>query len=137
MLCPLLMIILNFSSILKILILFFLIIKTCINGKYHNLYVAELIQPDYPYCYSSNLKHNVHDTSNMRFITADASHPVIIRLNKKQRVLCNACLKRSMAQSNLINKGCYISNTSKRKILSALTEDRSMISIPRECIRLQ
>ena len=25
-----------------------------------------------------------------------------------------------MAQSKLINKGCYISNTSKRKILSAL-----------------
>lgn len=37
-----------------------------------------------------------------------------------------------MAQSNLINKGCYISNTSKRKILSALTEDRSMTSIARE-----
>ena len=34
-----------------------------------------------------------------------------------------------MAQSKLINKGCYISNTSKRKILSALTEDRSMTGI--------
>ena len=34
-----------------------------------------------------------------------------------------------MAQSKLINKGCYISNTSKRKILSALTEDRSMTCI--------
>lgn len=63
-----------------------------------------------------------------RLGTADASHPVTIRL-KKQRVLCNDCLKRSMAQSKLINKGCYISNTSKRKILSALTEDRSMTSI--------
>ena len=39
------------------------------------------------------------------------------------------CLKRSMAQSKLINKGCYISNTSKRKILSALTEDRSMTCV--------
>ena len=37
-----------------------------------------------------------------------------------------------MAQYNLINKSCYISNTSKRKILSALTEDRSMTSIARE-----
>ena len=37
-----------------------------------------------------------------------------------------------MAQSNLINKSCYISNTSKRKILSALTEDRSMTSIARK-----
>src|SRR5699024_6194333 len=34
--------------------------------------------------------------------------------------------------SKLINKGCYISNTSKRKILSVLTEDRSMTSIARE-----
>ena len=102
--------------------------KKCINGKYHNLYVAELIQAYCPYCHSSNLKHNGHYTSNVRFITADASHPVTIRL-KKQRVLCNDCLKRSMAQSKLINKGCYISNTSKRKILSALTEDRSMTCI--------
>ena len=67
----------------------------------------------------------------MCWITADASHPVTIRL-KNQRVLCNDCLKRSIAQSKLINKGCYISNTSKRKILSALTEDRSMTSIARE-----
>ena len=37
-----------------------------------------------------------------------------------------------MAHFNLINKGCYISNTSKRKILSALTEDRSRTSIARE-----
>lgn len=37
-----------------------------------------------------------------------------------------------MAQSNLINKGCYISNTSKRKILSALIEDCSMTSIAGE-----
>src|SRR5699024_1645931 len=112
------MIVLNFSSILKILILFFLIIlKKCSNGKYHNLYVAELIQPHCPYCHSSNLKNNDHYTSNVRFIT---NYPIIIRL-KKQLVLCNVCLKRSMAQSNLINKGCYISNTSKRKILSDLT----------------
>ncbi len=114
------MIVLNFISILKILILFFSdYFKKCINAKYHNPYVADLIQPLCPYCHSFNLKHNGHYTSNVRFITADASHPVIIRL-KKQHVLCNACLKRSMAQSNLINKGCYISNTSKRKILSAL-----------------
>ena len=37
-----------------------------------------------------------------------------------------------MSQSNLINKGCYISNTSKRKILSVLTEDCSMTSIARK-----
>lgn len=37
-----------------------------------------------------------------------------------------------MAQSNLVNKYCHISNNSKRKVLAALTEDRSMTSIARE-----
>ena len=105
--------------------------KKYINGKYHSVYQAELIQPSCPFCHSTNLKHNGHYTSNVCFITADASHPVIIRLNK-QRVLCNDCLKRSMAQSNLVNKYCHISNASKRKVLAALTEDRSMTSIARE-----
>ena len=65
------------------------------------------------------------------FIKTDASHPVTIRL-RKQRVLCNYCLKRSMAQSDRVNQYCYISNSSKRKVLAALTEDRSMTSIARE-----
>ena len=33
--------------------------KKCINGKYHNIYVAKLIQPHCPYCRSTNLKHMV------------------------------------------------------------------------------
>lgn len=37
-----------------------------------------------------------------------------------------------MAQSNLVNKQCHISNSSKRKVLAVLTEDRSMTSIARE-----
>lgn len=37
-----------------------------------------------------------------------------------------------MAQSKLVDKYCCISNDSKRKVLSALTEDRSMTSIARE-----
>ena len=105
--------------------------KKYINGKYHSVYQAELIQPSCPFCHSTNLKHNGHYTSNVRFITADASHPAIIRLNK-QRVLCNDCPKRSMAQSSLVNKYCHISNASKRKVLAALTENRSMTSIARE-----
>ncbi|AFR22249.1 transposase [Lactobacillus helveticus R0052] len=38
----------------------------------------------------------------------------------------------SMAQSELVNKYCSISNASKLKVLSALTEDRSMTSIASE-----
>lgn len=88
MLCPLLMIVLNFISIFKILILFFSdYFKKYINGEYHNLYVVERIQPHWPYCLSSNRKHNGHYTSNVRFITADASHPVIIRFKKTARFM--------------------------------------------------
>lgn len=102
-----------------------------INGKAHKIYLAELVQPACPFCGSLNLKHNGHYISNIHYITADASYPVIIRL-KKQRVICNDCHKNSMAQSSLVNKYCHISNTSKRKVLAALTEDRSMTSIARE-----
>src|SRR5699024_11593153 len=73
-------------------------------------------------------KYTYNTPINMYRNKANTNQQVINRL-KKQRVVCNARLKRSMAQSNLINKGCYISNTSKRKILSALTEDRSMTCI--------
>lgn len=95
------------------------------------IYVAELIQPACPYCGANDLLHNGHLITNIRYITANASQPVIIRL-AKQRVKCRNCDRRSMAQSNIINKYCSISNASKLKVLSALTEDRSMTSIARE-----
>ncbi len=44
--------------------------KKLINGKYHNLYLAELIQPHCPYCHSSNLKHNGHYTSKRKILSA-------------------------------------------------------------------
>ncbi|GAA2860466.1 hypothetical protein GCM10019817_01810 [Lactobacillus intestinalis] len=99
--------------------------KKFINGKFHKVYLTELVQSACPYCHSNNLKHNGHYTSNVRFIIADASKPITIRL-RKQRVLCNECLKRSMVQSSLVNKYCHISNASKRKVL---TENRSMTDI--------
>ncbi|WP_212781461.1 ISL3 family transposase, partial [Lactobacillus corticis] len=102
-----------------------------IKGKKAKVFNAELIQPACPHCGSVDIKHNGHYISNIRYITANASQPVIIRLSK-QRVLCNDCGERSMAKSDLINKYCCISNISKRKIISALTEDRSMTSIARE-----
>ena len=98
-----------------------------LNGTKYKIYEAELIQPACPFCGSVSLIHNGHLKIHVRYITANASVPVLIRLFK-QRIKCCDCSKRSMAQSSLIN----ISNTSKLKILSALTEDRSMTSIARE-----
>ncbi|BAQ56586.1 transposase [Lactobacillus acetotolerans] len=102
-----------------------------VQMKKHKIYEAELIQPACPYCGSLALLHNGHLITNIRYLTANASHPVTIRL-AKQRVRCRDCSRWSMAQSELASKYCSISNASKLKILSALTEDRSMTSIARE-----
>lgn len=126
------MIILDLLLILKTTTLFLKIIFIKIlNGTKYKIYEAELIQPACPFCGSVSLIHNGHLKIHVRYITANASVPVLIRLFK-QRIKCRDCSKRSMAQSSLINKYCCISNTSKLKILSALTEDRSMTSIARE-----
>ena len=53
-----------------------------INDKIYNIYLAKLIQPTCPYCRSTNLKHNGYYVPNVRFITADASKPLTIRLRK-------------------------------------------------------
>ncbi len=97
----------------------------------HKIYEAELIQPACPFCGSLALLHNGHLITNIHYPTANASLPVIIRL-AKQRVKCRACDHWSMAQSELVNKYCSISNASKLKVLSALTEDHSMTSIASE-----
>ena len=82
----------------------------------HKIYEAELIQPACPYCGSLALLHNGHLITNIRYLTANASHPVTIRL-AKQRVRCRDCSRWSMAQSELASKYCSISNASKLKIL--------------------
>ena len=66
------------------------------------IYEAELIQPACHFCGSVALIHNGHLKTNIRYITANASYPVTIRL-LKQRVKCRDCSKRSMAQSSLVN----------------------------------
>lgn len=101
------------------------------DGLKYKIYTAKLIQPACSFCGSVNLIHNGHLKTNIHYITANASQPIVIRL-LKQRVKCRDCSKGSMAQSSLVNKYCCISNKSKLKILSALTEDRSMTSITRE-----
>lgn len=101
------------------------------HGIKQKIYQAVLIQPACPYCGSVSLVHNGRLKTEIRYLIANASRPVIIRL-LKQRVLCRDCKKRSMAQSHLADKYCCISNASKLKVLSALTEDRSMTSIARE-----
>ena len=61
-----------------------------VQMKKHKIYEAELIQPACPYCGSLALLHNGHLVTNIRYLTANASHPATIRL-AKQRVRCRDC----------------------------------------------
>ena len=82
-------------------------------------------------CGSTNIVHNGHLYSNVRYPALDASLPVFIRV-AKQRVICRDCHMNSMAETELVEKYCCISNATKRKIIGSLTEDRSMKSIARQ-----
>ena len=80
---------------------------------------------------STNIVHNGHLYSNVRYPALDASLPVFIRV-AKQRVICRDCHMNSMAETELVEKYCCISNATKRKIIGSLTEDWSMKSIARQ-----
>ena len=82
-------------------------------------------------CGSTNIVHNGHLYSNVRYPALDASLPVFIRV-AKQRVICRDCHMNSMAETELVEKYCCISNATKRKIIGSLTEDWSMKSIARQ-----
>lgn len=79
-------------------------------------------------CGSDHIWHNGHSYSKVRCLALDASLPVFIRI-AKERVVCQDCHRNSMAETDLVNKHWHISNPVKRKIISALTEDRSMKGI--------
>ena len=81
-------------------------------------------------CGSTNIVHNGHLYSNVRYPALDASLPVFIRV-AKQRVICRDCHMNSMAETELVEKYCCISNATKRKIIGSLTEDWSMKRIAR------
>lgn len=106
---------------MKILFLKIIFYKS-IKLQKHKIYETELIQLACAFYGSVELLHNGHLITNIHYPTANASLPVIIRL-AKQRVKCRDCDRWSMAQSELVNKYCSISNASKLKVLSALTED--------------
>ena len=82
-------------------------------------------------CGSTNIVHNGHLYSNVRYPALDASLPVFIRV-AKQRVICRDCHMNSMAETELVEKYFCISNATKRKIIGSLTEDWSMKSIARQ-----
>ena len=104
-------------------------------GKFHNhdakFYTATALLDHCLNCGSNNIVHNGHAFSYVRYPALDASMPVIIKL-AKQRIICRDCHANSMANTNLVDKYCCISNATKRKAISSLTEDWSVKSIARQ-----
>ena len=69
----------------------------------HKIYEAELIQPVCPFCGFLDLLHNGHLITNIHYLTANASLPVIImsRLYLAQSELISKyCLSYSQIQSS-------------------------------------
>ena len=98
------------------------------RGREAKFYHAVLHLDHCLVCGSDHIWHNGHSYSNLRYLALDASLPVFIRI-AKERIICQDCHHNSMAETNLVNKYCHISNPVKRKIISALTEDMSMKNI--------
>ena len=122
----------KFSLNIKDPLLEFLDIST---GKYRNReakFYHAIVHLDHCLnCGSDNIVHNGHLYSNVRYPALDASLPVFIRI-AKERIICRNCQTNSMAQTELVDKYCCISNATKRKIIGSLTEDWSMKSIARQ-----
>ena len=98
-------------------------------GKYRGREAKFVLHLDHCLvCGADHILHNGHSYSNLRYLALDASLPVFIRI-AKERIICQDCHHNSMAETNLVNKYCHISNPVKRKIISALTEDMSMKNI--------
>ena len=76
-----------------------------VNGKISKIYEAKLHLglDTFLECGSNEIIKFGYYTSQITFLTTDASHPVYIRLHK-QRLRCKHCLKTIMAQSeDLVN----------------------------------
>lgn len=101
------------------------------DGIKHQVYKAVLDIDKCAKCNSTNFLKNGYYTSEIHYITANASLPVRIILNKR-RIICRSCGANSMASTSLVDKSCHISNAIKQKATAALTEDRSMTSIATE-----
>lgn len=96
-----------------------------------SIWVAKLEYSKCHDCESDDIVYNGYKTVDVPFITANASHPIIIRI-KKHGFYCRNCQRYYQPKTELLEKYCHISNAVKLKILDALTEDRSMTSIARE-----
>lgn len=93
-----------------------------------NLTLSQTICPK---CHQACLVKNGHFTTNVKFITDDASHPVILRLHK-QRLRCKNCHSTLMAQSKIVHKHYHIASKVRAKAIMSLQDDRTLSCIAKD-----
>lgn len=84
-----------------------------------------------PICHQATLVKYGYSTVNTKFTTDDASHPILLRINK-QRVQCKSCHKTQMAQTSVVRKHYHIANKVKSKVIMSLQDDRTIDCIARD-----
>lgn len=82
-------------------------------------------------CHQTCLVKNGHFTTNVKFTTDDASHPVLLRIHK-QRLRCKNCHSTCMAQSSIVHKYCHIANKVRSKAIMCLQDDRTLSCIAKD-----
>lgn len=82
-------------------------------------------------CHRACLVKNGHFTTNVKFTTDDASHPVVLRIHK-QRLRCKNCHSTYMAQSKIVHKYCHIANKVRTKAIMSLQDDRTLSCIAKD-----
>lgn len=90
--------------------------------------IVKIHQERCDYCGFSSFSHNGHYVSRVTYLTANASEPVYLELHK-ERLICKNCGRSFMATSNIVDKNCCISKTTRQKILMNLQDDRTQTSI--------
>lgn len=81
-----------------------------------------------PQCGFDRLNHNGHYVSRVSYPAANASEPVYLELHK-ERLICKKCGSSVMANTDLVNKYCNISQATRQKIFMHLQDDRTQASI--------
>ncbi|WP_101774033.1 ISL3 family transposase [Peptostreptococcus faecalis] len=86
--------------------------------------IITYIPSHFPHCKIENKNHNIVKNGNQIvkiLLNRTCDNPVMIHA-KKQRFFCKNCKKTFMAETNLTNKGCFISNNVKKSIIDNLSE---------------
>lgn len=92
------------------------------DTTYNIIFAMLSYSPDFcPHCGSANdssiIKYGFK-SSDIKLLACNG-FPTILRL-KKQRFLCKECMRTFIAESDIVNKHCFISNQVKLKLLDQL-----------------